>query len=902
MKSATFRAIRARGEFGALLRTCVLIVLASASIARAQASGADESAASLRRIVKTFDFDERPDGNYETLPMNWLPIVREGYPRFLEPAFDMESGHDAAPSLHMNIRTGNVGARYLAKDIPAHPGSEYRISAWVRTERLEHAGAIVSAHYLDHALQPIDGTEYDSAPVNAKVGGEQWTRVIVNLPGGVENARWIGLTCKIEQPASSGGGDQAFISIPSRDTVGGAWFDDIVVIRRPRVRMRLNDETHVYFEGDAVSATISLLDLDGAGLGVSLDVFDAEGVRRQSFQLNGPDLLNDGRSIALHVLPPGLYTARLDMRLDRHRIASHERRFAVLRRPDAGPMGSRVGFGINLSAKSFGRVESIELVRKIRPWAVKAPLFRAGLTDEAAVFGDPQIRSVLASLRESGIDVVAVLDSLPAGIAGSYKLQDRTVDRALAQSITKNSEWVSYLRLLLMRHGAWTDAWQLGGDDCAGTFDADSVGRAVANLRRIINPLVGQPRIIVPVASQDALQSAPGDVIARSFAFHVSPATTANDKGRRAGAVEAVEWATVSLGDEDEYERIPRLAQFARGLVSARAAGFEAVFTPPLCDDQATDDGPVIRPREELLLFEAASRRLGGYSHGTRLTLHPDVETWLFERPDSTRGVVVAWSAIGDDVMLSLDIDEATEIDDAWGRALEVKVSRRGLRIPIGEMPVYMRGVDSRRIRALDSFAVDNDVLLASIQSQSRTLTFQNTFDDDLVGSLNLQAPSGWRVTPRKFDLRLKPGEVLEAVVELKPRTNSPAGLYEITGQVEASGDAPLHATMMVRVDAPGLDVNVFAHRDGDGIRFVQRVTNTAQTVMRLKSYLVAPGRPRETQVINSLGAGETAFREYRLSPASALAGEYVRVTVEQIDGDLKHNTVIKLSDALGRP
>src|SRR5262245_13354819 len=47
-----------------------------------------------RRVVKHFDFNETPLGNYESTPMQWRAHVGLGFPQYLEGRFDPSLGHD----------------------------------------------------------------------------------------------------------------------------------------------------------------------------------------------------------------------------------------------------------------------------------------------------------------------------------------------------------------------------------------------------------------------------------------------------------------------------------------------------------------------------------------------------------------------------------------------------------------------------------------------------------------------------------------------------------------------------------------------------------------------------------------------------------------------------------------
>src|SRR5437588_4841363 len=182
-----------------------------------------------RRVVKSFDFDETSLGNFESGPMNWARHVGQGFPRYLAGRFDRNLGHAAAPSLRLSLMGGNVGTVYEGRDIPVHPRSDYRVVAWVRPDRLKYARAYFTACYLDRAMQKIESSERRSVPIGGD-GNSDWHEIVIDLPGGTDDARWIGLGCWVLQPEQP---PEQPRPIRLEDMSGGAWFDDVTVLRLP---------------------------------------------------------------------------------------------------------------------------------------------------------------------------------------------------------------------------------------------------------------------------------------------------------------------------------------------------------------------------------------------------------------------------------------------------------------------------------------------------------------------------------------------------------------------------------------------------------------------------------------------------------------------------------------------
>jgi hypothetical protein len=162
---------------------------------------------------------------------------------------------------------------------------------------------------------------------------------------------------------------------------------------------------------------------------------------------------------------------------------------------------------------------------------------------------------------------------------------------------------------------------------------------------------------------------------------------------------------------------------------------------------------------------------------------------------------------------------------------------------------------------------------------------------------LKLIAPPGWRIMPAVMSVNLAPGQTFSQPVAFHLPSNQPAGPMILTARLRALDDDFEGATLRtpIEVNAPGLDVNAAACVDGDHVRVIHRITNRTDDALRLKSYLVSPDHSRDVRLIRNLAPGQTTVREYRIDEVAGVAGRHIRLTVEQIDGPLRHNAVLKL-------
>lgn len=916
------------------------------------------------RIVKVFDFDEQDLGNYETMPRYWRQIDAAGYPRFLEPAFDFEVGHEAPPSFKLSLEGGSAGAYYLAKDINVHPDADYRIIGWIRPAGLAHAQASLAAYFLDHALHKIEQSERRSRLVRGPTQTEPWRQVVVDLPGGFERARWIGLTCQIEQPLPRAAGVDDLRPINYRDTHGTAWFDDIQVIRLPRVTLELDAPAGIFDKGRPPACLIRVADVDGSGLDASLTIRDAEQnvVWRQPVTPIG--LHDNAVRFELGELPAGWYQAQIGVACGATPLVERRASFLCLNADLPGASRGGRGFGAVLDGPIDLDKKAMEhLLRALGVGIVKLPLWHRDLEDAAVVSGDARLDRLLRVLPKVGADAVATLQDPPGTLAqqcGHPRL------RLLDVLSSDAAIWRPYLALMLARYGQHVLAWQVGADGRLDLMEDGRLGKAVATVRDELKALIGPAKLVAPhtIVSSLSSEALPVDVAA----IWAPQSFSAEQIGGQLKALETADspllWTTLELPDPHRYDRLGRLTELARRLVAARCAGAEEVFVqqpwkaravlpsdrgdqarqkdvqsvgirradesacattqsqagvPPVGDrgaiasplgserpadahrageSSALDDGR-IDPSEDFIIVRTLAQALGGLKPVSSVWLGQGIEAWLFQDAASQDGAVVAWST-GDaagPAEVVLDFGPQAMQIDVWGNVSQAPSASDGRRFLLGAMPSIIAPISPSRVLLMAGFAVGDPVLQSSVDQQFKTLLLTNPGPSLLLGRLSLEPPPGWTVEPSKLLLNVGAGQTLRQAVSFQIPTNQGSGDYTLVGRLSVGGKETSEIVLRtaLKVGAPALIVNVMARREADDLVIYHRVTNQSDQPLNLRATVVAPQRPRQTRLLTDLAPSRSAVREYRLSRASSLRGKYVRISLEQIGGPLRHNEVIKL-------
>jgi len=145
------------------------------------------------RVMHHFDFDERPQGNLESIPKYWRSLRPSGFPRFSVGLLDDSVGRNAPPSFRLNGYGRNVAYAYVGSDTVIGHSGEYQVEAFIRPDRLVHARACISACFLDDHGDPLLTTLVRSRYVGGPDDPDDWIRVELLLSSVSDEARSIGI-------------------------------------------------------------------------------------------------------------------------------------------------------------------------------------------------------------------------------------------------------------------------------------------------------------------------------------------------------------------------------------------------------------------------------------------------------------------------------------------------------------------------------------------------------------------------------------------------------------------------------------------------------------------------------------------------------------------------------------
>ncbi|MEM9882050.1 MAG: hypothetical protein AAF800_03925 [Planctomycetota bacterium] len=527
------------------MRIFSLVAVVASVIAALSAVGQPAST-TPKRLVQVFDFEETNAqgvklGRGLAMPPGWYPMGRA--PQARDPNFGRLPLHDrlsrrpgfpghnvvryaergdaasGAYSLHLGIDGGSSGAYLEVGRLPAVPGSDYRVTAMIKTAGLERSAARLRAYFVDARGRRIE----ESVRVSERLRSEKgWAEVALTLPGEFGKAAYLGIEAELVQPSPDPrnvlGNQQVVLS----DVRGDAWFDDITVWQLPHVQIGTGSAVNITRGGRGPAWDVSVRDLVGGRLEARLTLYDH--ARRRVAQERRPmgwgapsrwrwepelpaygwylaelaviersggrrtlarsgDGPGEGRVLTLGQSTPRLTIggsgADVEQKEDPasggatqagapsaepDRVIARTYNAALWLPPGTGPVGPDAE-RFALSAEGLGARHLKLLPELSRVAGLGAVIVSAW--DRETTLGALDLRldtlqSVIAPLKNGGRRVEVSFSPLPEELEHTRGVNSRLPVKAFAAS---PEVWMPYVQPVLVRQGQRVNTWQLGGTD-----------------------------------------------------------------------------------------------------------------------------------------------------------------------------------------------------------------------------------------------------------------------------------------------------------------------------------------------------------------------------------------------------------------------------------------------------
>ncbi len=869
------------------------------------ANGPDGGAAALEpnpgtRVIHRFDFDERGAGNVEDVPKYWEPLRTAEFPGFARGEFDVQVGHSAPPSFHLKSDGRNVAYQYGGPETRVRPSGSYRVEGFIRSDGLRYARACLCAFFVDRYGSPLLDTLVRTAFIDGPgaAGEEEWVAVELFLTSAPVDAHTIGLIAWVLQESTWDTSTPARRKIVRSDVHGGAWFDDITVYRLPRVELSTAAPGNVIAHDDPQELLVTVADHDGEALAARVSVESAEGDKLGEYPVK---LAEGGRAEAVRIplgaRSPGLYHARLDVLAGGSSIVSRSLDFVrVDPRWRSSETGARsFGVVVDPGARSDPATEAALLQRQaVR--SVKLPVWTGLDEPPTTVEQQRATDKFLQELGRRSVALTGVFFGPPASILQRYGAYSRPLIDLLGDD---PGVWGEELAAVAAPYAEMYRWWQVGPDGsspgASGPEAADRFAKAAEQLRSELRRFITAPRLSAPASSADDTdaQRLPVEQLCVTLGGDIDP----DWFPVRIESVKQMGYDQVSAFvpplPVERYQRVPRLAEWARRIIAARHAGVNTVFVPQTWHARDTVFGSVTEPLEEFVVFRTIADVLGDATPGQRVDIAEGVRCLAFHAGDTA--ILALWDRLAppDGRIHAVQLGRASAQVDLWGRSTSLERDEQGRQlVTLSGTPVFVSGVDRWLVDFVTSLALKPSHVDSGKELVRHTFELSYPGPHAVSGHGSFEAPSSLEITPRTFSFNLSPGRAEKIELQIRYPHSEPAGRKIILAKMTLTPES-YYVEVPLRVEVGLADVEVSGTVVVQGNDLVLRhvVSNRSNSVLSFRGSAAVPGHERQYRPFANLRPGDTQSAEYRISGGSDLIGRQVRLMLRELnDGPRVHN------------
>ena len=648
------------------------------------------------------DFGRENDRNFDRWPDGWTRVRGRGFPEYVKIAIQDERSSVNGNSLRIDLDGG--AASVYSPPIEIHPEYGYIVRTRFTTRGLTHNVAFVSVDFLDESGAALETHKSPAQRVAS------WQRVALGPLHppiqGTKNAS-IGLHL---HPEGVG------------DLTGSAIFDEVKLMRIPRMSLRTSALQNICVLGDTLRIECSVSGLASSESEIHLELLDVEGSRVDGIVQRIPTQIVKSRPASHPKSAPSAEPSPLARIVSSHdgdkpilvgsvswdahisRCGHYRLRASVEGQlpdevtvneavtsvnvvvVDDQPIPATSCFGWSLP-RDIAELDANEMTTLLKRVGVKSVKYPVWLSYEEPRRTE-KVLQLFERCSDSGIEVIGLLDEPPKDSRSEFSQEGPLLTSTIFAEPTL---WKPALDPVVTQLALKVRRWQLGHDNDTSLAwhprAVNRIARVKAYLRRFepgATVAVGWDWHVDDKVSDDP----PWDYRSRLIASRPTTEATKNDVSfrRQSGVKEWVSLVPLPRADHTVNERVNDLV---KRMVLAKTQSVEQVF---LSDPFNAEYG-LFRadgtPDELLLPWRTTTMMLSGTSAKGSLALPHGSHNQLFERDGEA--ILVVWneSTTEESVMfLGKDVWQV----DVWGRRNKPRQNGNRHVLQVGPRPLFVVG------------------------------------------------------------------------------------------------------------------------------------------------------------------------------------------------------------------
>lgn len=866
---------------------------------------------------KLINFEEEWDRNFDSLPDDWKRRVGKGYPTYVQaelgqyPQIDPTFGEYG-----LQIRLDGGGAALTSPSMEVDPEYSYVFEAWIRTKETSQRERNVAWFTVE--LLDSDGSvkqTIESEKVSQKA---DWTLVRVGpfVPSDYK-AVALTVTCQAEQTRPE-------------DLFGEAWFDNLKLVHLPKLDVTSSSEFNVFNDPTQtrVSCAITgittnkailtfklydvrnkllderLLEIDPA-VAVQANATAAGTADKKSLDLGNGVTREFGKDDRVVWLLPiqgyGFYRVAVNLKDGGKLNISRDLNIAVVR-DNQDKHDSTFGWVLprqpnNVSLPSLADALSQAGIH----WVSYPVWYGADEKEQGQRIGELAERLTLHKM-----DLIAVLDVPPPEVRKQFS----RADLGIASSLRDAGIWQPAVEHVLQRLSFKINWWQIGEIN-----DLSFVGypNTTTKMTEIRNHLHRFGKNIQIGFAWNLLHQVP-EAADPAWAFvvrtHPTPLTSqettaVNADGANGGKVQI--WTTLQPLDENRYDLDTRILDMISRMLANKVDQVHACLVPePVAPHNGLlhDD---LSPTELFIPFRTTAIAIAGKKFIGAIQMPNGSKNYMFS--DDQETVMIVWNeSIRSDILLrgeeanrvvfeELYLGDNISITDCWGVDVPYESSPDGQKIPVGELPLFITGVNREVADWRKSFAFSEQYIQSVFgKQQTSSFRFTNTLPYGTSGRIRLINPNIWPESP-VFDFKASSGEEFERDFNIALRNSVDAGDHDVVVEFDVKGQTKYKFKVyrQIHVGIEGISIESTTQILPDkSLRIHITMVNETTENINFNCYLFYPGGRKRKQIIDMPPGRQ--HEVFDLRNVQQYKGKTLSIVAEEINGERTLNYQIPIN------
>ncbi len=840
------------------------------------------------RIVRSYDFEEAEQAPY-VMPINFYrhQAPQQGFPLFGHMQLTRDAAHGGNWSFGFELDGGSLSALIPTAVIPVLPGSDYRVTAWVRTEGLTHSRARVSAWMNDAAGNPITESRLDSQLL--KTNGA-WQLVSILVPGNFDNAVDLVVDLQLLQR-------QQFVD-PKRsleeplldDMSGRSWFDDIAISNQPRIELSTSSPGNVVPESDDAQLSVLIRDLTGEDLNGTLRVLDLDGaiVTQETFPI---DRGTTGRITNLSAFGSGWYRAVLEVQSGAKAIARRTLDLVVMPSDSVRTRPHENTFGVVLPPTPAEDLETaVTILRRLG--VSRALMSLNGLQSDAMPRGSnapdaSAVRQAAKELQADSIELTFLLDDIRRQDTNAQDQEPET------ENVLANF-WLDVRR------------WQIGAAEAFEGINQEQLLALLTGANDTLSDFVAGPVINIPWPIERVPITVPsphGYNIALPYHVQAESLSEYASVWRSGGQMHSV---TLQRSPAGRYHPRERVTDLVLRTLFAWRAGFERL-TIDAPWSRRGEQRPQLMPDPSFGPWHVLASQLGRRHFVGEIPLGDGLRGWMLTGNGPRDTAIVAWNEQApkrNAVIRMLLANGPVDVVNVFGNRKTIHPVDGVHTVALSTMPVFIEHANLNLAKFRAGVSIQPGFVPARRQAHEQELSLSNPWDVPITAQIRLRPPKGWRISPRSHNVTLQPGEQRQVPITLTFAPGVIADHTQVAIEIEVAADQEYHIEVQADLDVGLKDVRLSTHwqavrNDQTGtydLTITMYVTNTSDRALSFDGYLSAPEISRQRRPIATLAPNRTAVKIFRIPDGAALlAGKSVRIGIVERGGNARLNHILNI-------